>query len=60
VRTGGARAGGDVVKAREAGISDAAIVDLLAVVASKQFTNAIAIVAQVEVDFPKVPRPPAD
>ena len=59
VRTGGAHAGGELARAREAGISDAAIVDTLALVALKTFTNAVALVAQTEVDFPRAPHLPA-
>lgn len=60
VRTGGAHAGSELAQAREAGISDAAIIDALAVVALKTFTNAVALVAQTPIDFPKVKRMPAD
>nr|MBA2540829.1 carboxymuconolactone decarboxylase family protein [Deltaproteobacteria bacterium] len=60
VRTGGARAGGEVAQAREAEVSDATIIDVLAMVALKTFTNAVALVAQTRVDFPKAPRSPQD
>jgi len=60
VRTGGSRAGGEVAQAREAGVSDATIIDVLAMVALKTFTNAVALVAQTRVDFPKAPRSPQD
>ena len=60
VRTGGARAGTEVARAREAGVSDAAIIDALAVIALKTFTNAVALVAQTLVDLPKVARSPQD
>lgn len=60
VRTGGAGSGADLARAREAGLSDAQIVDALAVVAIRSFTNAVAIVAQTEIDFPKVPRMPGE
>lgn len=60
VRTGGAHTGSELAQAREAGVSDAAIVDAIAVVALKTFTNAVALVAQTTIDFPKVKRMPAD
>lgn len=59
VRTGGAGAGTELARAREAGVSDAAIVEVLAHVALKTFTNAVALVAQTEVDFPKQPLLPS-
>ena len=58
VRTGGAGTGAELARAREAGVTDAQIVDALAVVAIRSFTNAMAIVAQTELDFPKVARLP--
>jgi uncharacterized peroxidase-related enzyme len=54
VRTGGMGAGTELAKARAAGLSDGAIVEVLAHVALKSFTNAVAIVAQTEIDFPRV------
>jgi uncharacterized peroxidase-related enzyme len=58
VRTGGSGAGAELVRLREARVSDAAIVDVLSIVALKAFTNAVAIVAQTEIDFPKAARLP--
>ena len=58
VRTGGGGAGSELARLREAGVSDAAIVDVLSVVALKTFTNAIALVAQTEIDFPRASRLP--
>lgn len=58
-RTGGSRAGTDLARLREAGASDAEIIDVLAIVALKTFTNAVAIVAETEIDFPKAARLPA-
>jgi uncharacterized peroxidase-related enzyme len=58
VRTGGAGAGAELARAREAAVTDAQIVDALAVVAIRSFTNAMAIVAQTPIDFPKVARLP--
>ncbi len=60
VRTGGARSGAELSQAREAGVSDAAVVDVLAAVALKTFTNSLAIVAQTEIDFPKVRNTPGE
>jgi uncharacterized peroxidase-related enzyme len=59
LRTGGAGAGGELARAREAGVSDAEIVDVIAAVALKTFTNAVAIVAQTEIDFPRAADLPA-
>ena len=59
VRTGGAHTQTELARAREAGISDAELVDTIAIVALKTFTNAVALVGKVEVDFPKQPRLPA-
>jgi uncharacterized peroxidase-related enzyme len=54
VRTGGAGAGSELARARAAGLTDGAIVEVLAHVALKTFTNTLAQVAQTEIDFPKV------
>ncbi len=59
VRSGGAGAGTDLARAREAGLSDAELVEVLAHVSLKSFTNAVAILAQTDIDFPKQPRLPA-
>jgi uncharacterized peroxidase-related enzyme len=59
VRTGGAGAGTDLARAREAGLSDGEVIEVLAHVALKTFTNAVAILAQTEIDFPKQSRLPA-
>lgn len=53
VRTGGGGAGAELARLRKAGVSDAAVVDVLSVVALKTFTNAIALVAQTDIDFPR-------
>ncbi len=58
VRTSGAGAGAELAYARELGLTDAEIVEVIAHVASKAFTNALPILAQTEIDFPKVPRLP--
>jgi uncharacterized peroxidase-related enzyme len=53
VRTGGLGAGGELLRARAVGVSDGAIIEVIAHVSLKAFTNAVAIVAQTEIDFPK-------
>jgi uncharacterized peroxidase-related enzyme len=58
VRTGGIGAGRELASAREAGLSDREVVEVLAHVALKAFTNAVALVAQTEIDLPKAPRLP--
>jgi uncharacterized peroxidase-related enzyme len=58
VRTGGSGARGELARAREAGISDAELFDVIAVVALKAFTNAAAILTEAEIDFPLVDHPP--
>ncbi len=55
VRTGGAGSQAEVARVKEAGVSDAEIIDIIGFIASKQFTNAVAIVAGTEIDFPKAP-----
>jgi uncharacterized peroxidase-related enzyme len=55
VRTGGLGAGRELTRSREAGLSDGEVVEVLAHVALKAFTNAVALVAQTEIDFPKAP-----
>lgn len=60
VRTGGARAGSELNALREAGVSDAEIIDVLAVVALNAFRNAVNIVAQTEIDFPRPSHLPTD
>lgn len=59
VRTGGSRAGTDLARLREAGVSDAEVIDILAVVALNAFRNAVNIVGETEIDFPKAPRLPS-
>ena len=59
VRTGGSGAGTELVRAKEAGLTDGEIVEVLAHVALNAFTNAVAILAQTDIDFPKQPLLPA-
>jgi uncharacterized peroxidase-related enzyme len=59
VRTGGARARTDLERLREAGVKDAEVIDALAVVALNAFRNAVNIVAETEIDFPKTSRLPS-
>ncbi len=49
----------DELVAVDAVVVDALVVDVLAVVALNAFRNAVNIVAQSEVDFPKAPRTPS-
>lgn len=58
VRTGGSYAGTELARARAAGLSDGAIMEVLAHVGLKTFTNAAALIAQVEIDFPRPPELP--
>jgi uncharacterized peroxidase-related enzyme len=58
VRTGGGGAGTELAAAREAGVTDREVIEVLAHVALKAFTNAVALVAQTEIDFPRQPRLP--
>jgi len=58
VRSGGSGAGTDLARAREAGLSDGDVIEVLAHVALKTFTNAAGILAQTDIDFPKQPRLP--
>ncbi len=58
VRTGGGGAGAELAQLREAGVTDRDVIEVLAHVAMKTFTNAVALLAQTEIDFPKAPRLP--
>lgn len=60
IRTGGSRAGTELVTLREAGVTDAEIIDLLALISLNVFRNAVNIVGQTEIDFPKAPRLPTE
>ena len=57
-RTGGGNTGAELERAKKAGLSDAAVIEVLAHVASKLFTNAVAQVAQTTIDFPQQPNLP--
>jgi uncharacterized peroxidase-related enzyme len=59
VRTGGARAGGELARLREAGVTDAEIIDVLAVVALNGFRNAVSVVGELEIDFPRADHLPS-
>src|SRR5262249_6235543 len=52
-------AGTDLARAREAGLSDGELMEVLAHVSLKTFTNAAAIPAQTEMASPTQPRLPA-
>lgn len=58
VRTGGAGAGTELARLREQGVGEGAIIEIITHVALKAMTNAVAIVAQTEIDFPKQPLMP--
>ena len=58
VRTGGSGAGTELARAREANLSDGEVMEVLGHVALKTFTNAVGILAQTDIDFPKQPRLP--
>ncbi len=60
VRTGGRGAGAELERARAAGVTDAEVVEVIGHVASKAFTNALAIVAKTPIDFPEQPNLPSD
>lgn len=57
-RTGGAGAGADIAQAREAGLSDAEIVEVVSAAALRSLVNAVAIVSGAEIDWPRAPRTP--
>jgi uncharacterized peroxidase-related enzyme len=59
VRTGGAGAGTELEALSEAGVSEGAVIEIITHVALKALTNAVAIVAQTEVDFPRQPHMPS-
>lgn len=59
VRTGGSRAGTELAVAREAGITDGEVMDILAHISLRSFANAVSIVADMDIDFPKAPRLPS-
>ena len=58
VRTGGLQAAAEVAQAREAGLSDAQIVEIVAATALRSLVTAVALVSGVELDFPRAPRTP--
>jgi len=58
IRTGGTGASAELTRAREQGVSDAEFIEIIGFVASKYFTNAVAILAVTEIDFPKAPQLP--
>jgi AhpD family alkylhydroperoxidase len=60
LRTGGARAGRELAEAREAGLTDGEILEVVAHVAARALTNATALLAETEIDFPKAPRLPSN
>jgi uncharacterized peroxidase-related enzyme len=59
VRTGGAGVGTELVALREAGLSDGEVIEAIAHIALKAFTNAVALVANTDIDFPRQPHLPS-
>ncbi len=60
VRTGGSRAGSELARLRAAGAGDEEVIDVLAVVALSGFRNAVSVLGQLEIDFPRAPQLPVD
>jgi uncharacterized peroxidase-related enzyme len=54
----GLGAGAEIAQARAAGLSDAAIVEVVAAAALRSLVNAVALVSGAEIDWPKAPRTP--
>jgi hypothetical protein len=48
----------ELARAREAGLTEAEVVDVIAAVTLRSFTNAVAVIAQTELDWPKAPALP--
>jgi uncharacterized peroxidase-related enzyme len=59
-RTGGLGTGGEVKRALSAGLSEAEVIEVIALIAAKQFLNAVAITAGVDIDFPRAPLLPEE
>lgn len=59
-RTGGLGTGAEVKRALSAGLTEAEVIEVIAFVASKQFSNAVAIAAGIEIDFPLAPLLPEE
>jgi len=57
-KTNGLGAGAEIAQAREAGLSDPDIVEVVAAAALRALVNAVAITAGTEIDWPKAPRIP--
>ncbi len=57
-KSGGLGAAAEVAQAREAGLSDAEIVEVIAAVGVRALVNAVALASATEVDWPKAPRIP--
>jgi uncharacterized peroxidase-related enzyme len=58
IRTGGHGSGAELTVAREAGLTDGAIIEVLAHVAVRSFTNAVAIMSRTDIDVPRAPHLP--
>lgn len=58
VRASGHGSRTELDRAREAGVTDAQIIEIFATVALKHFTNTVAVAGRIPVDFPAAPRLP--
>lgn len=57
-KSGGLGAATEVAQAREAGLGDAEIVEVIAAVGIRTLVNSVALAAATEIDWPKAPRIP--
>lgn len=57
-KSGGLGAVAEIAQAREAGLSDPEIVEVIAATALRSLINAVALAAGTEIDWPKAPRIP--
>lgn len=55
---GGLGAGAEIAQAREAGLSDPQIVEVISAAALRSLVNAVALASGTEIDWPKAPRIP--
>ncbi len=57
-KSGGLGAAAEIAQAREAGLSDPEIVEVIAATGLRSLINAVALAAGTEIDWPKAPRIP--
>jgi uncharacterized peroxidase-related enzyme len=57
-KSGGLGAGAEIAQAREAGLSDSEIVEVIAATGLRSLVNAVGLAAGTEIDWPKPPRIP--